>query len=287
MYSHKLPVLAAIPNYNRAALLPSAINPLLEQEYDGVIVLDDASTDESLDVLAGYGADVEVVRGLHNIGAGANRNRVLESQTFQKAGQAILHFIDADTVVTSARTPERIKEHIDYPNLGVMGGLVRNTSGTQFSLNFGPNLAGPLRTFKAYGTGAIQQTIEKVGDKHQELATYSRSKLDFLVKDWPNTLEPPVARNVGWVVEANMIILSGLFCMVGGFDESLRFHEIQELTRQLERRSLVCRFEPDIEAVRKEGNVQGLGRYANEFKSVAQLALRYSLPANRKPVTIG
>lgn len=46
-----------IPNYNYAGYLPETIDSVLEQDFDDyeLLVIDDASTDESADVIRGYG----------------------------------------------------------------------------------------------------------------------------------------------------------------------------------------------------------------------------------------
>ncbi|MDT5306680.1 MAG: hypothetical protein QOE48_2355, partial [Mycobacterium sp.] len=88
----QLPVVAAIPNFNMAESLRRLIPQVLAQRYDAVYVLDDASTDHSVDVANEYGRDVSVVQSLENRGAGANRNQIMD----QVGDEAIIHFIDAD-----------------------------------------------------------------------------------------------------------------------------------------------------------------------------------------------
>ena len=50
--TRELPVVAAIPNYNMGEHLRRLLPQVLAQHYDAVFVLDDASTDESADVVA-------------------------------------------------------------------------------------------------------------------------------------------------------------------------------------------------------------------------------------------
>lgn len=59
-----VPVTALVPTYNRAGLLPQAIDSVLSQSAPPreVIVVDDGSTDDTADVLALYGRDVRVIR---------------------------------------------------------------------------------------------------------------------------------------------------------------------------------------------------------------------------------
>lgn len=66
-----------LPTYNRAHLLPRALHSLLVQSYQDfeVIIIDDASTDKSSDVVAPFLSDrVRYVRLETNRGPGAARN---------------------------------------------------------------------------------------------------------------------------------------------------------------------------------------------------------------------
>lgn len=70
--SNSLPVIAAIPHYNMAPSASSLISQTLEQGYDQVYVLDDASQPDHIDNLADtFGSDITIVRGETNAGAGA------------------------------------------------------------------------------------------------------------------------------------------------------------------------------------------------------------------------
>ena len=47
MSRNRLPVVAAIPNYNMARGLNTLLPQVTEQDYAAIFVLDDASTDDS------------------------------------------------------------------------------------------------------------------------------------------------------------------------------------------------------------------------------------------------
>jgi glycosyltransferase involved in cell wall biosynthesis len=76
------PVLTiGIPSYQSAAFIGEAISSALSQDFADleVLVVDDASTDGTLDVVAGFDDPrLRVLRNEHNIGPGRNWNRVLE-----------------------------------------------------------------------------------------------------------------------------------------------------------------------------------------------------------------
>ncbi len=89
-------VTAIIPTHNRADLLPRAIDSVLEQTWDTieVVVVDDASTDNTPEVLAGYKKEhsVRIIRNENSKGAAASRNIAIE----HAAGEFIAGLDDDD-----------------------------------------------------------------------------------------------------------------------------------------------------------------------------------------------
>jgi glycosyltransferase involved in cell wall biosynthesis len=81
-----------IPTYNRAAVLPDAIESVFGQSVGDLelIVVDDGSTDDTAAILAKYGGRLTVVRQ-SNAGAAAARNRGLDI-----ARGRYLAFLDSD-----------------------------------------------------------------------------------------------------------------------------------------------------------------------------------------------
>jgi GT2 family glycosyltransferase len=81
-----------IPTYNRSGLLREALASVLAQELTDfeVLVIDDGSTDDTQQVLAGYGEPVRVLRQ-QNQGQGVARNLGIQHAT----GQYVV-FLDSD-----------------------------------------------------------------------------------------------------------------------------------------------------------------------------------------------
>lgn len=82
-----LPTLSVVmPNYNHARYLPAAIEEILNQTRppDEFLILDDASTDNSRDIIAEYAAKHSVIRVLHNdtnVGVNEAHRRLFEEST--------------------------------------------------------------------------------------------------------------------------------------------------------------------------------------------------------------
>lgn len=84
-----------IPTFNRAPLLPQAIDSVLRQTLADreIIVVDDGSTDDTAAVVAGYGSAVRYVRTEHG-GVGHARN----VGTLQARGRYLV-FLDSDDLL--------------------------------------------------------------------------------------------------------------------------------------------------------------------------------------------
>lgn len=120
-----------IPTYNRAQLLTQAIDCLLEQTRvpDEIIVVDDGSTDNTLEVLARYGPPVRVIQQ-ENAGPGIARNRGIEAATGD-----LLAFLDSDDTLD----PESIRKRAEYlenhPDTSIVytGAYMRSLDGRVLS----------------------------------------------------------------------------------------------------------------------------------------------------------
>lgn len=81
------PTIATVmPNYNHAAYLPAAIESVLSQTRppDEFLILDDASTDNSVEVIRSYAGDnptIRLIQGTVNIGVHAAHRRLFELAT--------------------------------------------------------------------------------------------------------------------------------------------------------------------------------------------------------------
>src|SRR5437868_7050033 len=81
------PTLSVImPNYNHGHFLPEALDAILSQSWpaDEVLIVDDASTDDSVEVIEGFArkhASVRLLRNERNMGAVYSGRRVFDAAT--------------------------------------------------------------------------------------------------------------------------------------------------------------------------------------------------------------
>lgn len=94
-----------IPNYNYGRYLSHAVESVLSQTYSNIeiIVVNNGSTDNSLDVLSAYSGKVKVINQSNMGQSGARNSGLLES-----TGE-YLAFLDADDYWTSDKIEKQIK----------------------------------------------------------------------------------------------------------------------------------------------------------------------------------
>lgn len=263
------PVIAAIPNYNMANSLAELLPNLLEQKYDQIFVLDDASTDHSVDAVKRYDG-VTVVAGKDNRGSGGNRNRILD--VLPENSDAIIHFIDADTSLETVNTPEIARAIFADTNVVAAGGLVKNMDGKQFLWNWGGRFTPSTRVAMSIASklGDLMATDPAKAERYWQ-------RLHWLLRGTPNPFEKPVVRDVFWVSEANLLIRAATFRAIGGFDPNIRVHDIFDVAVKLKLLGKQFRFDPSIAVVHNAVDVRGPGRQAEENSAMLYLLRKHGL----------
>ncbi len=102
----KLPLVSVIiPTYNRGWVVKEAIDSVLDQEFSDfeLIVVDDGSSDNTREILGGYGDRITVLRQ-PNRGVSAARNRGIN----EAAGQLIA-FLDSDDLWLPGKLATQVK----------------------------------------------------------------------------------------------------------------------------------------------------------------------------------
>lgn len=249
--------------------LSELLPQLAEQDYDKIVVLDDASTDDSHEVVESMDDPrVTFISGSENVGAGANRNRIIEAL----GALSIIHFVDADMVIETSNVPEVANDIASDRSLGFVGGLVKDANNRQDPYNYGPRAS----LWTAAGA-KLQDIICRQIDTDPERAAFLRRRLFAFVQDFPDPQNDPVARQIFWSAEGNFLIRSDTFQEVGGFDTQFRFHEIQDLARKLSERGMERRFDPELSGIHKAIQVRQESRRTQRWKAEVQLARKYGL----------
>jgi GT2 family glycosyltransferase len=262
----KIPVVAAIVNYNMANELRRLLPQVIRQGYDEVIVLDDASTDDSRDVVKNF-AGVKLVIGNKNRGAGGNRNRILTAVDYD----ALIHFLDADVILETSHTAKLVRKVAPDAPFGFVGGLIKDSRGLQMVWNYGTGIG--LRSSIA---AQIQATlIEPNLSKQPKRAAAWRKRFQKLLAGWPDPLSMPAKQRVYWCAEANLIVRSDIFRSLGGFDERFRETESLELGLRMYQQNLPCYFDPTISVVHTAAQVRKYNRNLVKLKDIIRLHSRF------------
>ncbi|MBV9352772.1 MAG: glycosyltransferase family 2 protein [Mycobacterium sp.] len=262
--------MAAIPNYNMGDNLGKLLPQVVAQRYDCVFVLDDASTDHSVDVVGQFDDEVKLVRSPENRGAAANRNQIMN----HVGDEAIIHFIDADMDLATDEIPavaRRVVAGYADRGIGLVGGLIRQLDGAQFPYNYGA-------VFSLWGnfTSNFPRIIDGMRG-YRRLADAIQGVVAPFMRDWPNVLEPPDPASVYWVSEANMLVYSHVFRSIGGYDPMLRSHEAQDLAIRLEKMGVKRQFDPSIQVIHNRIDVRGKNRNKWEYKAMLYLIRKHGL----------
>lgn len=119
-----------IPCYNAERWIGQAIESALAQTYapTEVIVIDDGSTDNSLDIIRGYSNHIHWETG-PNRGGNATRNRLMEL-----ANGKWLQYLDADDYLLPEKVKDQVNFLCDCPDTDVLYGLVTKEDWTAYGI---------------------------------------------------------------------------------------------------------------------------------------------------------
>jgi len=248
---------------------------VLEEGFSHIYVLDDASTDDSVDVVQKFAKTnrVTLISGLKNKGAGSNRNRIIGNI---KAG--IVVFLDADMELLSSAVVPKIREAFRDIDTGVVGFEIVEKNNKPMPWNFG---------VKKTPKSDIQQ-VRKIIKQHNKpfiLQSYANQDPQVLSAN-PHRLHMD-RQEVFWVAEGFFGVRAPLFHKIGGFDKAVRYHEAQTLTHRSHAVGAHVMFDPCITARHLKVEVRGkMRRRIQKLHADVYVYLRYS-HRNNMPVTRG
>jgi GT2 family glycosyltransferase len=251
-------VVAAVPNYNMRKSLSLLLKSLANERINKIYVLDDASTDGSADLVEQSVPGVVVIRGDKNVGAGANRNRLLPLLS----GDELVLFMDADLELRSKDLTDKVVTWFVDPLTALTGGLILAATGKPMFWNYG-SMMNPIHD----GRVQVYQEVAKVARQDsraikrvREMALELQDTYNFEIQ-----YAQPIRRKVDWVAEGLFAIRANVFQELGGFDEKFRYHADQDLGLRIAEAGYRVMFDPGISARHLEVDVRGDARW-DEFR---------------------
>jgi GT2 family glycosyltransferase len=259
----KYNICIAIPNFNMADSLDRLIGHLLRAEVGTVFVLDDASTDDSVELVRSKYAEVKMVQGDTNIGAAGNRNRILSCLT----DEDLILFVDADIDIETSDLDAVLASCFRNDQVGLVGGQILTKVGKPMYWNYGPFMH-PAHDFRVEVYEEVMKVIPQASLLMDAIRTWALSNGDTYNFEMQYGI--PIARRVDWVSEAMFAVRTAAFRAVSGFDSRFRYHADQDLCLRLDRSGYEVWFMPEISGRHLEVDVRGSARQ-KEFRAGQQL----------------
>jgi GT2 family glycosyltransferase len=230
-----MPITVAIANYDGRDYLSRLLPQVRAHGFRHVVVLDDASTDDSVEWLAAQ-SGITTVAGEKNLGPVGNRNRILDVPT-----EDIILFLDNDVDLLGADGAAMFQAEFDrHPDAAVVGSLIVNNADEPAWFNWGYDV-GPYRL-------GIQAVLNRIAQLHQD-DPHVMSTVRDLGKGVVGHFEPIEDREVDWVGEMCMAVRAGVFRELGGFDPGFRrFNEGPDFCLRARQLGYVVRFATSLRA---------------------------------------
>ncbi len=163
-----------IPVYNTEKYLAQAIQSVLKQEEKPleVIVVDDGSTDGSVNVATKFGSQISLYQHQTNKGVGAARNLGVNNSKGE-----FLAFLDADDFWTAGKLKTQLAYLKNNPDIDMVFGQVEQFISLELPIENQNKLHAELKKMPGYVAGAMlirRETFLKVGwfDEKLELGEY-------------------------------------------------------------------------------------------------------------------
>jgi GT2 family glycosyltransferase len=256
-----LRVSVVIATWNACDVLGRCLDSLRSQQVEGgfeTIVVDNASTDATPDLLQRYSDRIRVITNNHNARfSGAN------NQAAREARGNVLFFLNPDTELLAADVLERIARAVEDPGVGVAGPMLVNPDGS-------------LQPSCAAHPSVLRSALVGMGlHRLMPQAALARIAPEFWSHD--------ASIDTGWLMGAAIAVRADVFRKLGGFWSTM-FAEDQDLAYRAQARGLRVRFESTAK-VMHVGNHSGSQRWskAERAERVANADLLFLRTHYRKP----
>ena len=223
-----------IVNYNTCSDVLNCIRSVIDKTRNGdyeIIVVDNNSTDQSVEKIRSFFPSVRVIACADNLGFG-RANNLASSE----AKGEYLFFLNPDTILcnNAIEILQDFYESESYKRIGVLGGLLLDGNGN------------PRHSFDS-----IRHPLKAAGS---HVLTFLK-KIFALRRNPFKRIKPRYSGEqvVGYITGADLFIRRNIFERVGGFDEGFfMYFEDEELQYRLRRQKLKSVFVPDAKIVHYE-----------------------------------
>jgi len=259
-----------IPSYNTKGLLKDCLESIYRETKNikfEVIVIDNGSKDGSVEMVKKNFSEVKLLTLLKNIGYGKANNLGVK-----KAKGEWLLFLNSDTVIKNKaidKVFKKITNHKSQITNLIIGCKLLNPDGSiQPSAGYFPTLGRVLATMFFLDDLPILNELTK---------PYQQSRRTFYQK----------RQEVDWVTGAFLLIKKGLFCELGGFDESFfMYAEEVDMCFRAKQKGARVFYTPLAEVIHLKGASSGNGFQAavtGEFKGLISFFKKHR-PAWQPPI---
>lgn len=202
-------VAVVVVNYNAGSAIIDCLRALSRERPSEILVVDNASTDESADRIESEHPDIRLIRNRSNVGFGAAANQGIRET---KAAHVLL--LNPDAVVRPGAV-DALKAAMDSrPRAGAVGALVLNPDGS---------VQPTKRAFPSLWQSILHGLLGIVWPSNPGTRAYTLADAPF-----------DGARTVDWVAGTAMVLRRRAVEAVHGFDEAFFFFvEDVDLCRRL------------------------------------------------------
>jgi len=214
---------AVVVNYEDGSLLTDCVRSLLADTSAGdfdLLVVDNGSTDGSIDELRAAFADVRIVTSPGNVGYARAANLGIAATR-----APIVAVLNADLTVDVGTAKPMLARFDEEPGLGVCGPRMRNVDGTDYP---------SARRIPGVGLAVAHGALGLWWPTNPFTTRYRQLNAD-----------PAVPRSVDWVSGAAMWFRRSALDAVGGWDEEyFMYMEDLDLCRRLRDAGFDVAYEP-------------------------------------------